>query len=172
MAHDAAQSRHQAVERGESLSGLAARAGDAVDALIDQLVDAQLRHDVLDAGDGDADGAVEPAVLVHGERAGADDDRIGALDAQRFDLDIAAGRLHLAEPLGQRLGRQILKAAHHDLDVALQRFGEQRMHRRRVAAAKCRTVSITGLLSAEPATMRALKSALSAANSVAPAPPP
>src|SRR5579862_1026913 len=131
LANDAAQPRHQAVEGRETLPRLAARTGHAADALIDQLIEAHERHDVFDARNGDIDGAVEPAVLVHGDRTCADHDRIGAFEAQRFDLDVAAVRLYLAESVWQRLGRQIFQAADYDVDVAPQRVGGHAMQRRR-----------------------------------------
>ena len=62
---------------------------------------------------------------------GADDDCIRAFQPQRLDLDIAAVGLHLVEAFGQRFGRQILKAADHHIDVALQRLGGDGMQRRR-----------------------------------------
>ena len=53
FADDAAQARQQAVERTQPLRRRAAAAGEPVDALADQLIDAEQRDDVLDAGDGD-----------------------------------------------------------------------------------------------------------------------
>ena len=70
-------------------------------------------------------------MLVHGQRSGADDDGVGALDAKRFDLDAAARRLHVAEQNRPWLWREILKTAQHGVDVALQRLGEQGMKCRR-----------------------------------------
>ena len=56
-------------------------------------IDAEMRHDALDADDGDADEAVELAVSVDVNCAGADDDDVACAHAQRFDLDAAAGGL-------------------------------------------------------------------------------
>ncbi len=94
---------HQAVKRRKPLAGGTACAGEPVETVADQFVEAQLRHDVLDSVDRDANYTVEPAVLVHGERARTDDDRIAPFDAKRLDLDIPTRRLHLAETRGERL---------------------------------------------------------------------
>ncbi len=107
--------------------GLAGAAVELVDAAPDQAIDAEFRHDVLQPRDADADEAVELAVRVHRERAGADDDGVGSFQAQARDLDIAARRLHLAEALRPRFWREVLKTPEHGVDFALHRLGEQRM---------------------------------------------
>ena len=77
------------------------------------------------------------------ERPGANHDGIGLRDAQRLDLDAAAGRLHFTNPVGPRLWRHILKAAHDRIDIAVDRLPEQRM-KAGGAPARCSVISITG----------------------------
>src|SRR5262249_12733740 len=88
--HDAAQARQQAVGRAEPLRRRSAAAGEPIDSLPDQLIDAEERHNVLDAGDGDAKLALEPARGIDRERAGADQGGITASETEGLDLNAAA----------------------------------------------------------------------------------
>ena len=148
------QAGYQAIERARRLGGAAVRARQSINALGDQTVNAEQRHEAFDTDDGDANETVELALRIDAERPGANDDNVGLRDTQRFDFDATAAACISRKRLGPRLGRQILKSAQYGLEFSVDWRCEQGIQCRR-----CRPRQVQGHLDHRIVAGRACRNA-------------